>query len=244
MNKSLYFFFLAVLILIVSGCGLAYRVLLGVDTTPSWNTDEEIVKQATKYDIPNNYNLVFDTAIYYDGLKKIYKRTFKDLIILNQDSSYYHNLLKAYNDDHQPVQFRLFDKKGTEIFKIVNCYIDPPIPMTWNIDGCFDSFPPKTSYKSLDIHSYTLDFLLTKVSLINKNKLKFNDLPVADYYGVIIWNEFFKRPSRRLIKTVRKYIEDTDKSIFLIYINSQNSYLWGIMDSENREEVSKFYIKN
>ncbi len=241
MNKLVSLLFISFLTFLVSSCGLTYKVLLGVDTTPSWNTDDEITKQAKKYKIPLKYNFVLDTANYFNGLRNIYEKVFKDLDISNQDSSEFFNLKTALKDDTQPVQFRLFDNKGTEIFKIVNCYVDPPIPMNWNVDGCFDSFPPRTSIQTLNIHNYGLDFLLSHSSLLDQDKLTINKLPKANYYGVIIWNDFFKRPSKHLIKTVKKYIQESEESIVLIYINNQNAYLWAVMDSKNKEKVKTLY---
>ena len=53
---------------------------------------------------------------------------------------------KVANDDVQAVQFRLFDKKGDEIFKLVNCYIEI-LPIDWNYEKCLETFPPKTKNK-------------------------------------------------------------------------------------------------
>ncbi len=241
MNKTVRFLLITFLTFLVSSCGLSYRVLLGVDTTPSWNTDDEIVKQAKKYEIPSKYNLVLDTVNYFNGLRGIYKNAFSALNIINEDSSEYFNIRKALKDDTQPVQFRLFDSIGVEVFKIVNCYVDPPIPMNWNVDACFDSFPPRIAIQTLNIHKFGLDFLLSNTSLLNHCRLTMNTLPKADYYGVIIWNNFFKRPSKRLIKTVRKCFQDSNESIVLIYINNQNAYLWELMDSKSKEKVKMLY---
>ena len=238
------FLLICCLIFFMSSCGMAYKVLLGVDTTPSWNTDEEIVKQAERYEIPLTYNLILDTVSYFNGLRTIYKNTFDSLNIMNGDSSEYFNMRRALKDDTQPVQFRLFDSKGTEIFKIVNCYVDPPIPMNWNVDACFDTFPPKIEVKSLNIHQFGLEFLLSNAHLLSGDRFTMNTLPKADYYGVIIWNKFFKRPSKQLIKTVRKYFEDSNESVVLIYMNNQNAYLWELMDAKDKEKVKKLYLSN
>lgn len=160
---------------------------------------------------------------------------------MENDSSQFFKLKKALNDDTQPVHFRLFDKQGTEIFKIVNCYVDPPIPMSWNVDGCFDTFPPTIAIETLNIHSYDLNFLLSHSSLSNQGKMTLNELPQADYYGVIIWNAFFRRPSRKLFKEVRKNLKKTDASVVMIYINNHNAYLWQIMDSKSKERVKAHY---
>jgi hypothetical protein len=225
------------LVLLIFGCGLAYKVILGVDNTPSWKSDREIVKQAKKHKIPSEFNLVLDTSLYFDGLKNIYASLLKELNFIEGDSSEYFKLKTARKDDSQPVQFRLINKNGSEIFKIVNCYIDPPIPMNWNINGCFNSFPPKIEIQSLNSHNIDLNFILSNSTRIDNRKITIEELPQADYYAVVFWNDFYARPSRKLIKTVRKYIKDQSQSIQLIYINNQNAYLWQIMDSENKEKI-------
>ena len=228
---------LSVLIIMFSSCGLTYRVLLGIDASPEWNTDEQIAKQAKDYDIPTEYNLVLDTATYRRELKKLYSDSLKQITIINLDSTEYKTLKKARNDDFQPTQFRLFNQDGFEIFKMVNCYVDPPIPANWNVDGCFDAFPPKTSIETLNIHMFQLDFLISHTAYLNGQTFDYTSLPKSDFYGVIIWNEFFNRPSRKLIKTVKEYVEKSDHSIALIYINNQNQFLWSILDAKEKEEM-------
>ena len=228
---------LSIIPILISSCGITYSVLLGIDTTPKWKSDEQIAKQAKKYNIPTEENLLLDTASYKRELKHFYAAANNVLNINQSDSSYFTNLKKARNDDLQPVQFRLFDQNGVEIFKLVNCYIDPPIPLNWNVDGCFDSFPPKTSFESLNIHMFSLEFLLSHATHSQQQKFTYTELPESNYYGVIIWNDYFKRPSRRLIKTVQEYMEKTDKSVALIYISNHNQFLWSVMSSDEREKV-------
>jgi hypothetical protein len=84
---------------------------------------------------------------------------------------------------------------------------------------------------------FELGFLLSHSRNVNQDMLTFNELPKANYYGVIIWNDFFKRPSKRLIHTVREYVEKSDKSISLIYINNHNQYLWSAFDAKTKEEI-------
>lgn len=232
-------FTLSIIGLLIASCGLTYKVLLGVDVSPEWNTEKQIEKQAKRYSIPTEYNLLLDTASYRKELKYIYAEAYKALEINQGDSSHLANLRKARNDDLQPAQFRLFDQKGVEVFKLVNCYIDPPIPLDWNVDGCFDAFPPNISYEALNIHMFSLEFLLSHVTRIQQQKFAYTDLPEADFYGVIFWNDYFKRPSRRLIKTVREFIDKTGNSISLIYINNHNQFLWSAMDSYSKEQVKK-----
>ena len=228
---------LAFLLLLLSSCSLTYGVLLGIDTSPHWNTDKQLAKQAKAFDIPTEYNLVLDTTTYRRELKNLYTDTLNHISIINLDSSDYKTLKKARNDDRQPTQFRLFNQDGQEIFKMVNCYVDPPIPMNWNVEGCFDTFPPKTSIESLNIHLFKLGFLLSHSAYLGKQKFDYASLPAADYYGVIIWNKFFHRPSRKLIKTAREYVEKSGESIALIYINNQNQFVWSISDAEEKEKI-------
>jgi hypothetical protein len=229
--------FCLILIPLLTGCGVIYSVLLGVDSTPNWKSKKEIAKQAKRYKIPAEYNLILDTAVYYNGLSEIYSNRVKKLTITEKDSSEYFELKRVLKDDTQPTQFRLFDKNGIEIFKMVNCYVDPPIPMNWNVNGCFDVFPPRIEIESLNSHNYDLNFLLRCSSITDDRKITITDLPQTDYYGVILWNDFFQRPSRKLIKTVREYIEDSNQSIHLVFINNKNAYLWQLMDSETKEKV-------
>ena len=224
------------LIPMLTSCGIMYSVLLGVDSTPNWKSNKEISKQAKRYKIPTEYNLTLDTAAYYDGLSEIYSKA-KELTISEEDSTGYFALKRVAKDDSQPTQFRLFDKNGIEIFKIVNCYVDPPIPMNWNVQGCFDTFPPRIDIESLNSHYFDLKFLLERSSTLDNRKITFTSLPQADYYGVILWNDFMQRPSRKLIKTVREYAEDSNQTIHLIFINNQNAYLWQAMDPETKEKV-------
>lgn len=234
LNKEL---LIITLVIVFSSCGLMYRVLLGVDTSPSWQLEDGIILQAKKYNIPEQYNLVLDTSAYYAGLNELYNTLFQELEIEEKDSTEYLKLKNVFKDDSQPVQFRLFDKSGAEIFKMVNCYVDPPIPMNWNVDGCFDSFPPKTTIESLNSHNFDLNFVLSKASTLSEKKLQLSDLPQSDYYGVIMWNGFFKRPSKNLIKTVRNKIKDSNESVLLLFINNQNAYLWQVMDDESKSKV-------
>jgi|SRR5690554_7919 len=226
-----------ILIPLLTGCSIMYSVLLGVDSTPNWKSNKEIAKQAKRYKIPSDYNLTLDTAAYYDGLREIYSSKAKELTISEEDSTEYFALKRVLKDDSQPTQFRLFDKNGIEIFKIVNCYVDPPILMNWNVQGCLDTFPPRIDIESLNSHNYDLKFLLERSSTLDNRKITFTTLPQTDYYGVILWNDFMQRPSKKIIKTVREYAEDSNQSIHLIFINNQNAYLWQVMDSETKEKV-------
>jgi len=189
-----------------------------------------------KYRIPEGSLLILDTAGYYRDLKQIYREVLNEPAIKN-DSAALALHKKALKDDTQPVQFRLFDRNGTEIFKMVNCYVDPPTKMDWNVGGSLDAFPPKTDIESLNIHHFSLDLLLKNASLPSGEKLSKDQLPQADHYAVVTWNSFIKRPSKRLIEAAREYVSGSGKSVELLFINNHNAYLWAVMGEEDRERV-------
>lgn len=238
-SSSYHLLALIALLPLLSGCGLIYYTLVGVDTSPKWESDKALARQAKRYDIPPAENLVLDTVTFYSGLSEVYKSKKKEIVISSEDSTHYFRLKRASKDDTQPTQFRLFNHEGQEVFKVVNCYVESPMKMDWNIQGCFDSFPPQIGIESLNTHVLDLDFFLSRSSTLEGNTYSLADLPVADYYGLILWNDMMKRPSKELIKTIRAYVEQSAQSIHLIYINNHNAMLWQLMDAELREEVKQ-----
>lgn len=235
------FLFCLILIPLATSCSIPYRVILGINPSPEWTLEEEIVELANKYEIPAEYSWTLDTVTYFANLRELYSKEAKEIQIIDDDSTELFLLKEVLKDDTQPVQFRLFDKNGTEIFKLVNCYVEPPIPMNWNVEGCFDVFPPVIDEESLGYHYFDLDFLLSASSPINGEKLTLSELPEAEYYGVVLWNDYFVKPSRKLIKTVTEYIEDSGESVQLIFINNQHACIWQIIDSADKERVKEFY---
>jgi len=231
--------------LLVSSCSLLYRGILGVDITPEWKSKEDIVKDSKKWKLDDSLVYILDTASYKNS---IIKELYANLNELKKDSSSLDTVLwkksvKIVNDDLQATQVRLFTSNGTEIFKLVNCYIDPPIPMNWNIDGCFDVFPPKIDEENLNIHNQDLNFFLNNITKLNGDSVQIIDLPKSDYYMVVLWNSFYIKPSRKLIKTVKKYIKSNpEESITPIYINNHNAQLWSVLDSAQRVLIFDYEV--
>ena len=56
-----------------------------------------------------------------------------------------------------------------------------------------------------------------------------------------MWNEFYIRPSKKLIKTARKKLQKADESMVLLFVNNHNAHLWQIMDSESKKRVKTHY---
>jgi hypothetical protein len=115
--------------------------------------------------------------------------------------------------------------------------------MNWNIDGCFDVFPPKIDEENLNIHNQDLNFFLNNITKLNGDSVQIIDLPKSDYYMVVLWNSFYIKPYRKLIKTVKKYIKSNpEKSITPIYINNHNAQLWSVLDSAQRVLIIDYEV--
>lgn len=227
--------FIVFIVLIFSSCRLSYKILLGVDTKPEWYSQNDILKSAKKYEINSTQLLILDTASYFDKIKtdfneRMSKITINDSVTIQLEE-------RVFKDDYQPAQFRLFDKQGKELFKLVNCYVDPPIPMNWNVQNCFDSFPFKTNYKSLAIHHFDLAYILENTHNLKNESVTLDHLPQSDYYAIIFWNDVLKRPSKKLIKLTRKKIAKLNKDIHVLYINNHNAFIWNSIDDKTKKEL-------
>lgn len=228
------------LIVLLSSCSLLYRGLLGVDTTPEWMDSSELKKAIKKRELTEDLVLILDTASYTKEIKKtrftILEKLGEDTSITNKRLQY--KATKVANDDLQPAQVRLFTSQGTEIYKLVNCYIDQPIRSNWNVDNAFDSFPLYTADIVQNTHNYTLPFLLSHTTQLSEEKVKLADLPKSDYYLAVFWNSFTIRPSKKLITIVKEYIEShPEVTITPIYINNHNQQIWSQLDAAQRQIV-------
>ncbi|HSD15061.1 MAG TPA: hypothetical protein VLB74_10470, partial [Flavobacterium sp.] len=239
MKKLVLFFLIAA----CYSCNLVKQSILGIDTTPEWLKGKEIVKEFDKKKIPNENRFVLDTASYRKALIKYYSQELKTVDLSNaKDSVYKTKLKKIIKDDSQPVQVRYFDSDYNQIFKVVNCYVDDPITMNWNINNCFDVFPPKIDFEDLNNDHKKLNFFLDHIYTLEGKKSTVETLPKADYYVIVFWNSFFKRPSRKLIQTLKEYEnKHKDKSTFIMYVNNQNAEIWSKIDlAQKREILSQF----
>ncbi|MEW5677404.1 hypothetical protein ABGT15_13920 [Flavobacterium enshiense] len=180
-----------------------------------------------------------DTASFRKSVLKNYAQELKKLDLSNsKDSVYKSKLKKIVKDDSQPVQVRYFDANYNQIFKLVNCYIDNPFTMSWNVNGCFKAFPPKIDIEDLNNDEKTLDFFLAHIYDIDGKRSSLKALPKADYYVIVFWNSFFKRPSRKLIRKIKDYSnKHKGKSIYTMYVNNQNAEIWSHVDSVQKREI-------
>tara|TARA_B110000967_G_scaffold82022_1_gene84750 strand:+ start:347 stop:1102 length:756 start_codon:yes stop_codon:yes gene_type:complete len=225
----------------LSSCSLLYRGILGVDTTPEWYNNEDLTKAISKRKLTNDIVLILDTASYRNDVVDDLYEVLDSLKLDTNAVDYKINVRKAIklaNDDLQSTQIRLFTSGGNEIFKLVNCYIDPPIPMNWNVAGCFDAFPPTIAEENLNVHNFDLAYILNNSTKLNGDSITLYNLPKSDYYMLVTWNSFMIKPSKKAIKVVKKYIkENLNQSITPIYINNHNAQMWGMMDSTQRSLI-------
>jgi hypothetical protein len=232
---------LFIIIISTSSCNLAYRTLLGIDTSPSWKTDKDIEKDFRKKNIAEANRFVLDTASYDKTVKADLRKTVTELKkdTANYDTVYVKKLLKIANDDLQAVQIRYFTKTGEPIFKLVNCYIDPPIPMTWNVENSFDVFPPKNDIPLLQ-YNQPISYFFPHIKTLKGESVSFSNLPAADYYAIVYWNDFMKRPSKKLIKKLKRYNKKHDnQTTHFLFVNNHNASIWSHTNDVQKEDLKK-----
>ena len=225
----------------LTSCKVAGRVILGIDSSPDIKSDKQIKKDFKKFNIAENQSFVLDTT-YYPEVKQQFKKEAFALSANGQkpDSVKLESLRKIANDNTQPAQLRYFDSNGKAVFKMVNCYIDPPIPMSWNVDGCLEVFPPAAKQETLNKGNKDLEFFLKHIATTENKPVAFSDLPKADYYAVIFRNSFYKKPSKKLIKQIRRYDKQhPDQTTFFLFVNNHNSSLWEYLNADQKAEVLK-----
>lgn len=230
------------LLMLLSSCGLMYRTLLGVDSSPDWKSDAEILADFEKRNIPEHQRFLLDTASY-DAAVNADLRHFIDSIQRNNitlDSLEKKRVLKIANDNLQPTQIRYFDTHGEPIFKMVNCYIDKAIlRFDWNLNDCLATFPPTYPDPRLEKGNQPLSYFLPHLTDLSGNSL--STLPEADYYAVVFWNDFMIRPSRKLIETISAYHEQhADKHIYTLFVNNHNAELWSMLDAAQKAEMKRY----
>jgi len=113
--------------------------------------------------------------------------------------------------------------------------------MSWNVNKCFDTFPPKIDIPALNNNNNKdLGFLLPHIMTVDGKPIVMSDLPSADYYVIVFWNSFFRRPSNRLIKTIKKMVkEHPEVKTMVLYVNNHNSEIWNRLSPAQRELVQK-----
>ncbi len=226
---------ITIITIYLSSCRPMYRTLLGVDSTPKWiYSNKELKKEERKMKVQGDFLFELDTTKYSDTILSIYKSNVSDFkSTFPEDTNGLKMIRKVANDDVQAVQFRLFDKKGDEIFKLVNCYIEI-LPIDWNYEKCLETFPPKTKNKQLNTHQFNLELILKSL----KQDITLSQLPKTNYYAVIFWNSFMIRPSKKLIAQLDNYYGLNHPEVTYIYINNHNAQIWSHTTSEQKNMIT------
>jgi hypothetical protein len=228
-------------------CSVMYRVLLGVDSTPGWCSNKQIMRDYKRFGIKQEQWLVLDTASYDRWVRKRLQPLTDSMrqTGISNDSDVARQLLKPFRDDLQPVQFRYFTASGEPVLKLVNCYIDPPIPIRWNIDGSFNQHPPRHNIEMLNKNQHPLSDLLPHIHQLDGRAADLTALDSADFVAIVFFNRFMIRPSRKLIKTLEAYRrQHHDVNMAVFYVHNQNSTLWPRLNAKQQEQIKENYLKH
>lgn len=197
--------------LTTTSCGQLFLMAYGMKSGPKPMTENKIITQAKKWNIP--INQIYELEV------KPYKAHFSKI-----DTALFHHmdLQTTINNYMQPLQLFYYNPQGELISRFINCDAGGFPNLNWNRSGAFDrSFPPLPSLTKLDSliglkDQFTFSHSLTK----SENKLNSD----SNYIIVVYWNRFMGRQSKRLIEYVHKNIDQhhAQKAI-VIYVNNDNA---------------------
>ena len=225
-------------LILLSSCKVAYRTLLGVDTTPEWKSETALEQDFDRWSVASEQRFLMDTAGYTDRVVADAKMEFDQLPPEQQrDSVFEKKFRKVVNDNLQPVQIRYFDHRGKPVFKMVNCYLDG-LRLDWNAQGAFDELPPRAPDSLLLRGNRPLDYFLPHLSRPNGKKLTLGDLPTADYYVLFFFNDILIKPSRKARRALQSlHTAHPESEVFVLYVNNHNEQIWGALSEEQRRLV-------
>lgn len=228
------------LLMVLTSCKFTYRTLLGVNISPDFISEKKIKKKAKRYGVHKDQFYLLELGVYGDTIVAIRNQRIADLEM--QDSLSIAPIKMNAKNDAQPVQLRYFDREGKPIFKMVNCYVDPPIPMNWNVDGSLDQFPPQPIDELKEDIDFDLEFFLPMIKDIDGKEIARDDLPVADFYAIIFWNSFFIRPSKKLIKQIKRYDRKKGEGrTHFLFVNNHNAHLYNYLTDEDKAKLIEEY---
>jgi hypothetical protein len=234
------------ILLMTTSCRVAYRVILGVDSSPKWLTNSDLDKEFNKKNIHPEMRFILDTSSYIQSvkndLKLVTRRYLKEHPI---DSSSLNLRYTVAKNDIQPAQVRYFNKNGKQIFKLVNCFIDKPIRMDWNIGNCFSAFPPVSQNVLMTESYHNIDFFLPHIKTLNGSQINLSSIDNYEYYAIVFWNGYLKRASKKLIEQIQEYHKQfTDKKVFVFYVNNHNQFIWQNASIEEKGSIMNYTAKN
>lgn len=192
--------FIFLLVTSLSSCGFILGIKSVKDNSPSALQDK-----IQKYSMEDFINCRIDIEKYqsfYDTLKQT-------------DSNLYRKLF-------QPLQLKVFDNSGIQMFHLVNCDVGGFPKLKWNREGTFDAYPPLPGR-----------FRVVKSWLNFRDEITFyesiGDIDIKENFDlsiIVFWSDMFYRNSKHLIDLVKTYLVSfDDKNIQLIFVNVDDFYL-------------------
>lgn len=179
--------------------------MYGIKKTKSL-TEEKIIEQAKKYNIPLANNYILDTSFYH------FLASLKDT-----------SLAIAKNNHAQPLQVLYYDKlKNWQMVSYhVNCYAGGFPNLKWNRDGVFNTFIPEQQAPLDDLLTVKkhLEYVRSLIGVQPFNTINY------DYIVIVYWSKFMGRQSKRLIKLVQDNTKlSNGKKVKVIYVNNDNFF--------------------
>ena len=165
----------------------------------------QIENVKTKLRVPDDNTFVLDS---------VFRNFYEKIGRLNE---------QVMHDHVQPLQINVYNANGQLISFHINCYAGGLIHLRWNVNGRFDSIPPKTAIPvdtTMNASRHLSMILNYKTGLrLSDNSEKY------DYLFVVHWCVFWKRQSKGLVKFVEKYkLAHREYKIKVVYVNDDNLY--------------------
>lgn len=208
MKKQLHVL-VAVLLLMLSGCGFAVQKAMGLKRLKPLS-DETIIKTANEFGIPAAQSYVLDT---------LWIKRFKDGAAIN-GSEVKDELQKNHL---QPLQASYYNSQGKLISFQVNCYAGGFPNLNWERDSIFSSFPPRTQAPA-----DTLIALGEHLQFLRQLNGSSTAAAGGGYTVVVHWTRFMGRQTVLFLKTLHENAKLAGAGdAKFIYVNCDNLYLQG-----------------
>ena len=114
------------------------------------------------------------------------------------------------------------------------------------MQGCFNTFPPKTIQELESDVNENLAFFLPHIKSLGGMEVTLDSLPNSDYYAIVFWNNYMIGPSKKLIKQLKKYQTNyPSKNTFFLFVYNQNAFIWNaVTDTQKNELLKQLQLEN
>ncbi len=190
------------IVLALTSCKIIVLNLIGMKVPFRSYSDAKITEFASELNIPENQLYKLDTSISELALKTI-------------DSTIQKRKMERYTG---PVQVRYYNASG-ELVSHLNIADLYPVPIEWERDSNFYTYPPKTLIKT-DSLSLSFDVLNTYLKPINGVA----DFKVDQEFAVVFWSRGFWKESKRLTSLVQNNASENGpkNGLPIFYINTDD----------------------